>query len=127
MARIDVRKAARERNDAIAAETRKRLGNCRVLNLIGSPGAGKTALLERTAEALGNALAVIDIADLSPWSGKMPGSFSRFNFISGQVAVELSTLYAAKLDKQMCPRGGCTFQATMTSTIQTALLAACFF
>jgi len=45
------------------------------------------------------ALVVIDISDLNPWSGKMPGSLSRFNFISGQVAVELSALYAAKLDK----------------------------
>jgi len=43
------------------------------------------------------ALVVIDITDLNPWSGKMPGSLSRFNFISGQASVELSALYAAQL------------------------------
>ncbi|MBI4310724.1 MAG: AAA family ATPase [Chloroflexi bacterium] len=44
-------------------------------------------------------LAVIDISDLLPWSGKMPGSLSRFNFISGQAAIELSALYAARLQE----------------------------
>jgi hypothetical protein len=43
------------------------------------------------------ALVFVDISDLNPWSGKMPGSLSRFNFISGQVAVEVSSLFAAKL------------------------------
>ena len=43
------------------------------------------------------ALAVIDISDLNPWSGKMPGNLSRFNFISAQAAVELSALYAAQI------------------------------
>jgi hypothetical protein len=52
-----------------------------------------------SAIGIKEALAVIDIRDLNPWSGKMPGSLSRFNFISGQVAVELSVLYAAQLDK----------------------------
>jgi hypothetical protein len=52
-----------------------------------------------SAIGIDDALAVIDIRDLNPWSGKMPGSLSRFNFISGQVAVELSALYAAQLDK----------------------------
>jgi len=52
-----------------------------------------------SAIGIEEALAVVDIRDLDPWSGKMPGSLSRFNFISGQVAVELSALYAAQLDK----------------------------
>ena len=46
-----------------------------------------------------SALVVIDTSDLNPWSGKMPASLSRFNFISGQAAVELAALYANKLDQ----------------------------
>jgi hypothetical protein len=42
-------------------------------------------------------LIIVDIADLNPWCGKMPGTLSRFNFLSGQVAVELAALYAAEL------------------------------
>ena len=45
------------------------------------------------------ALGIVDISDLCPWSGKMPGSLSRFNFISGQAAVELGGLYAKNLDQ----------------------------
>jgi hypothetical protein len=49
--------------------------------------------------ALGSSssLITVDLSDLNPWSGKVPGSLSRFNFISGQVAVELASLYAAEL------------------------------
>ncbi len=41
-------------NEALAARTRERLrgSGCFVVNLISSPGAGKTSLLERTADAL---------------------------------------------------------------------------
>ena len=42
-------------------------------------------------------LVVVDTAGFSPWCGKMPGSLSRFNFLSGQVAVEIASLYAAAL------------------------------
>ena len=44
-----------EANDVIAGQIRRRLDEHRVLaiNLMGSPGAGKTALLEATARALG--------------------------------------------------------------------------
>jgi len=52
-----------------------------------------------SAIGIENALAVVDIRDLNPWSGKMPGSLSRYNFISGQVAAELSALYARQLSK----------------------------
>jgi hypothetical protein len=42
-------------------------------------------------------LVVVDTADFNPWCGKMPGSLSRFNFLSGQVAVEIASLYAAAI------------------------------
>jgi hypothetical protein len=50
-----------------------------------------------TAIGTSQPLVVVDTADFSPWCGKMPGSLSRFNFLSGQVAVEIASLYAAAL------------------------------
>jgi hydrogenase nickel incorporation protein HypB len=48
------------RNDAIAAQVRERLGAAQVpaFNLVSSPGAGKTLLLERTLADLGRELAI---------------------------------------------------------------------
>ncbi len=42
-------------------------------------------------------LVVIDTASLHPWSGKVSGSLSRFNFVSAPAAVEVASLYAAHL------------------------------
>ncbi|MDE3174063.1 MAG: hydrogenase nickel incorporation protein HypB, partial [Gemmatimonadota bacterium] len=51
---IDVRERVMERNDGIARDIRGRLDRAGVaaLNLVSSPGAGKTLLLERTLDAL---------------------------------------------------------------------------
>jgi hypothetical protein len=46
-----------------------------------------------------NPLVIVDTADLRCWSGKQPGSLSRFNFDSATVAVEIAALAAAKLQK----------------------------
>ena len=56
--RIEVRERVMERNDAIAGEVRSLLGRHRVpaLNLVSSPGSGKTLLLERTLRELGGRL-----------------------------------------------------------------------
>jgi hydrogenase nickel incorporation protein HypB len=60
---IDIRERVMARNDELAAQVRARLQAARVpaLNLVSSPGAGKTLLLERTLQELGAefALAVI--------------------------------------------------------------------
>lgn len=55
---IEVRERVMAKNDAIAAGIRDRLREAGVvaLNLVSSPGSGKTALLERTLEALGGEL-----------------------------------------------------------------------
>jgi hydrogenase nickel incorporation protein HypB len=52
--RIEIRERVMARNDALAAEVRARLALSGVaaLNLVSSPGAGKTLLLERTLEEL---------------------------------------------------------------------------
>ena len=56
--RIEVRERIMERNDAIARELRELLARHRVasLNLVSSPGSGKTLLLERTLQDLGERL-----------------------------------------------------------------------
>lgn len=46
-----------------------------------------------------NPLLIVDTADLHCWSGKQPGSLSRFNFYSATVAVEVAALAAAKLQQ----------------------------
>lgn len=54
--KITVVKNILEANDRIAGENRKLFqeAGVKVLNLMSSPGAGKTSLLERTVEAVGN-------------------------------------------------------------------------
>lgn len=46
-----------------------------------------------------NPLIIVDTADLHCWSGKQPGSLSRFNFYSATAAVEIGAMAAAKLEK----------------------------
>ncbi|HEX3274470.1 MAG TPA: hydrogenase nickel incorporation protein HypB [Gemmatimonadales bacterium] len=55
---IEVRERVMARNDALAGGVRARLRDAGVvaLNLVSSPGSGKTALLERTLGALGGEL-----------------------------------------------------------------------
>lgn len=45
----------------------------------------------------GSPLAIVDITEFRSWSGKLPGSLSRFNFVSAQAAVEIAALYAARM------------------------------
>ena len=54
--RIDVREKVMAKNDELAAGIRERLAEHGVpaLNLVSSPGSGKTSLLERTLDALGS-------------------------------------------------------------------------
>jgi hydrogenase nickel incorporation protein HypB len=57
---IDVREKVKAKNDELASEVRRRLTDHRVcaFNLVSSPGAGKTLLLERTLERLGGCLEI---------------------------------------------------------------------
>ena len=52
MAVITIERKVLEKNDAFAAENRRRLAAARVftINVVSSPGAGKTSLLEQTIE-----------------------------------------------------------------------------
>jgi hydrogenase nickel incorporation protein HypB len=57
---IEVRERVLARNDELAAAVRRRLETAGVvaLNLVSSPGSGKTSLLERTLAAVGDELGV---------------------------------------------------------------------
>jgi hydrogenase nickel incorporation protein HypB len=58
--RIEVRERVMARNDELASEIRSRLASHSVvaLNLVSSPGSGKTLLLERTLRKLGDDLSI---------------------------------------------------------------------
>jgi hydrogenase nickel incorporation protein HypB len=55
---IDVRERVMAKNDEIAAHVRRRLDDAGItaFNVVSSPGSGKTLLLERTLEAIGEEL-----------------------------------------------------------------------
>jgi hydrogenase nickel incorporation protein HypB len=57
---IEVRERVMERNDALAGEVRAALARAEVVsfNLVSSPGSGKTSLLERTLDLVGEELGV---------------------------------------------------------------------
>lgn len=67
MAKLDVQKSVMERNNEMAAELREswKKRGLTVLNLISSPGSGKTALLEATLERLqGEIRAAVLVGDV---------------------------------------------------------------
>jgi len=46
-----------------------------------------------------NPLIIVDTADLHAWSGKQPGSLSRFNFYSATVSIDIAALAATHLGR----------------------------
>ena len=62
---VQVQKSLMAHNDGVAAANRQAFGRCLVLNLVSSPGSGKTALLERTVRELADDLRVaVIVGDL---------------------------------------------------------------
>jgi hydrogenase nickel incorporation protein HypB len=61
MAKIELDSSVRQSNDAIAARNREAFARSGVyvMNMIGSPGCGKTSILERTARHFGGRIAAI--------------------------------------------------------------------
>lgn len=109
MRRVEVLKSVTSANDAIAAQNRQILDKHRILtiNLMSSPGAGKTSLILRTIEGLRDEL--------------------RLAVIEGDVA---SKIDADKIDKQGIPvvqintGGSCSLEAHMiTSALDKLPLA----
>ncbi len=62
--KIEIKEKVLSENDRLAAEMRQRLTDSRVvsLNLVSSPGSGKTSLVEKTLTALGSELNIAVIA-----------------------------------------------------------------
>ena len=62
---VQVQKSLMTHNDGVAAANRAAFANCLVLNVVSSPGSGKTALLERSVRELAGDLRVaVVVGDL---------------------------------------------------------------
>lgn len=62
---VQVQKSLMTHNDGVAAANREAFAGCLVLNIVSSPGSGKTALLERTVRELNDDLRVaVVVGDL---------------------------------------------------------------
>jgi hydrogenase nickel incorporation protein HypB len=62
---VQVQQSLMAHNDAVAAANRQAFAGCLVLNVVSSPGSGKTALLERSVRELGADLRVaVVVGDL---------------------------------------------------------------
>jgi hydrogenase nickel incorporation protein HypB len=95
---VTIERKVLEKNDAVAAENRARFAehNIAVLNLVSSPGSGKTSLLERTLERLGTTL--------------------RVAVIEGDVQTDLDAQRVARFSVpavQIVTRGGCHLEANL--------------
>ena len=53
----------------------------------------------RTALPSTSALLTVDMSGLHPWSGRVPGSLSRFNFYSAVVSCEIAAAFAKQFDQ----------------------------
>jgi hydrogenase nickel incorporation protein HypB len=99
--RIDVRESVLNRNEALAAENRRvfHRDGVRVLNVLSSPGSGKTALLERTLCELRDEMRMaVVVGDLATENDAM--RLRR----SGAPAVQITTGDICHLEAQMVAR-----------------------
>jgi len=103
MSILTIERKILEKNDALAAANRARFERHRVfvINMVSSPGAGKTSLLERTIEALRDSL--------------------RLAVVEGDVQTDLDAQRVARYDVpvvQIVTNGGCHLEARL---VQDAL------
>ena len=100
---ITIERKVLEKNDTIAAQNRRRFAEARlfVINVVSSPGAGKTSLLERTIGGLNGRL--------------------RLSVIEGDVQTDLDAQRVARYGApvvQIVTNGGCHLEAKL---VQDAL------
>lgn len=103
MAVITIERKVLEKNDAFAAQNRQTLAEARLfaINVVSSPGAGKTSLLEQTIERLRGAL--------------------RISVVEGDVQTDLDAQRVARYGApvvQIVTNGGCHLEARL---VQDAL------
>jgi len=97
--RIEVEKKVLSLNDKLAADIRRSLIRNKVvaLNLVSSPGSGKTSLLERTLEALGGRLKMALIAG----DVQTENDANRLSRAGGRIVRPIVTGGACHLDARM--------------------------
>ena len=98
MSVVTIERKVLEKNDEVAARIRQQLADHRIfaINLVSSPGAGKTSLLERTLESLRGTL--------------------RIAVIEGDVQTDLDAQRVARYGVpavQIVTRGGCHLEANL--------------
>jgi hydrogenase nickel incorporation protein HypB len=103
MSVITIERKVLEKNDEIASRNRSLLESHGIfaINIVSSPGAGKTSLLERTLEELGNTLSI--------------------GVIEGDVSTDIDAQRVARLKApvvQIITNGGCHLEAKL---VQDAL------
>jgi len=103
MSIITIERKVLERNDQVAAQNRERFARAALfaINVVSSPGAGKTALLERTIEALNGS--------------------TRIAVVGGDVQTDLDARRVARFGVpvvQIVTNGGCHLEAKL---VQDAL------
>lgn len=114
MKTIDVRKSITAANDRIAAQLRRRLAphGILVLNLIASPGAGKTTLIEKTIDRLG-ADFFIRVVEGDPYTSLDSERVIR----AGGESVQINTEGGCHLDAGMVDRAIDGFDLSRTDLI----------
>jgi hydrogenase nickel incorporation protein HypB len=97
--RVDVKQKVLSENDRLAAELRQRFSDHRVvcLNLVSSPGSGKTSLLERTLTALSDTLSMAVIAG----DVQTENDARRLVAAGGKIVRPITTGGACHLDARM--------------------------
>lgn len=96
---VQVQKSLMSFNDGVAAANRRAFGSTLVLNIVSSPGSGKTALLERTVQGLtpGLSMAVV-VGDLETDNDAV-----RLN-AAGAPSVQIATGAVCHLEAEMVAR-----------------------
>ena len=100
--KIEIKKKVLSENDRIASEIRQKLNRNKILtlNLVSSPGSGKTSLLERTLQELGGRLNMAVIAG----DVQTENDAVRLERAGGKIVLPLVTGGACHLDARMVGR-----------------------
>ncbi|WP_319405247.1 hydrogenase nickel incorporation protein HypB [uncultured Desulfosarcina sp.] len=114
MRTIDVRKSITAANDALANKLRSQFTRhgILVLNLIASPGAGKTALIEKTIARLGAAVS-IKVVEGDPYTHLDSQRVIR----AGAQSIQINTEGGCHLDAQMVGRAVDRFDLDQTDLL----------
>jgi hydrogenase nickel incorporation protein HypB len=97
--KISIQKKVRGENDRLAADIRLRLNKEKIvaLNLVSSPGSGKTSLLEKTLHALNDRLNIILVAG----DVQTKNDADRLSHAGGKIVRPIITGGACHLDAKM--------------------------